>query len=60
MIIGLDIDDTITDTFGVMFAYAEKFTIENLKREITYIIITLSPFIQFNRFTEETTYENQN
>ena len=33
---------------------------ENLKREITYIIITLSPFIQFNRFTEETTYENQN
>lgn len=34
MVIGLDIDDTITDTFGVMFAYAEKFTIENLKREI--------------------------
>ena len=34
MVIGLDIDDTITDTFGVMFAYSEKFTIENLKREI--------------------------
>ena len=32
MVIGLDIDDTITDTFGVMFAYSEKFTIENLKR----------------------------
>ncbi|MBO5398486.1 MAG: hypothetical protein J6A36_06150 [Clostridia bacterium] len=34
MVIGLDIDDTITDTFGVMFAYAEKFMIEDLKREI--------------------------
>ena len=34
MIIGLDIDDTITDTFGVMFAYADKFMIEDLKREI--------------------------
>ena len=34
MIIGLDIDDTITDTFGVMFAYAEKFMLEDLKREI--------------------------
>ena len=34
MIIGLDIDDTITDTFGVMFAYAEKFMLEDLKRDI--------------------------
>lgn len=32
MIIGLDIDDTITDTFGVMFGYGQKFTIEELKR----------------------------
>lgn len=30
MVIGLDIDDTITDTFGVMFGYAQKYTIEEL------------------------------
>lgn len=34
MVIGLDIDDTITDTLGVMMAYAQKFTIEDLGREI--------------------------
>jgi len=34
MVIGLDIDDTITDTLGIVFAYAEKFTIEELHREI--------------------------
>lgn len=34
MIIGLDIDDTITDTLSVMLAYAEKFTLEDLGREI--------------------------
>lgn len=34
MIIGLDIDDTITDTFAIMLACAEKFMIEDLKREI--------------------------
>lgn len=32
MIIGFDIDDTITDTFGVMFGYGQKFTIEQLGR----------------------------
>ena len=32
MIIGFDIDDTITDTFGVMFGYGQKFTIEELGR----------------------------
>ena len=32
MIIGLDIDDTITDTFGAMFGYAQKYTIEELHR----------------------------
>lgn len=32
MIIGLDIDDTITDTFGAMFGYAQKYTIEELQR----------------------------
>lgn len=30
MNIGFDIDDTITDTFGVMFAYGQKYTIEDL------------------------------
>ena len=34
MVIGLDIDDTITDTLAVMMAYAQKFTIEDLGREI--------------------------
>lgn len=34
MVIGLDIDDTITNTLEVLFAYAEKFIIEDLKREI--------------------------
>ena len=32
MVIGLDIDDTITDTFGVMFGYAQKYTIEQLHK----------------------------
>ena len=38
MVIGLDIDDTITDTFGVMFGYAQKYTIEELGKsgEIDY------------------------
>lgn len=30
MVIGLDIDDVITDTFGIMFGYAQKYTIEEL------------------------------
>ena len=33
MIIGFDIDDTITDTFGIMFGCAQKYTIEELKRD---------------------------
>ena len=39
MVIGLDIDDTITDTFGVMFGYAQKYTIEELNKsgEIDYL-----------------------
>lgn len=47
MIIGLDIDDTITDTLSVMMAYAEKFTIQDLGREIEIKEITsdmLDPF----------------
>ena len=33
MIIGIDIDDTITDTYEVMMNYAQEYTIEVLKRE---------------------------
>lgn len=38
MIIGFDIDDTITDTYAVMFGYAQKYTIEELNKisEIDY------------------------
>jgi uncharacterized HAD superfamily protein len=32
MVIGIDIDDTITNTQGVMFAYAQKYTIEELHK----------------------------
>lgn len=33
MIIGIDIDDTISDTYEVMMNYAQEYTIEVLKRE---------------------------
>lgn len=33
MIIGIDIDDTITDTYEVMFNYAQDYTANFLKRE---------------------------
>ncbi len=33
MIIGIDIDDTITDTYEVMVNYAQEYTINILKRE---------------------------
>ena len=33
MIIGIDIDDTITDTYEVMFNYAQEYTANILKRE---------------------------
>ena len=32
MNIGIDIDDTIANTFEVMFAYSQKYTAEDLKR----------------------------
>lgn len=32
MIIGIDVDDTISDTYEVSFAYAQKYTVEELKR----------------------------
>ena len=32
MRIGIDIDDTITDSYEVMFNYAQEFTINTLKR----------------------------
>lgn len=33
MVIGIDIDDTISDTTEVMFNYAQKYVVEELKRE---------------------------
>lgn len=33
MIIGIDIDDTITDTYEVMMNYAQEYTIDVLKKE---------------------------
>lgn len=33
MIIGIDIDDTITDTYEVMFNYAQEYTVNVLKKE---------------------------
>lgn len=33
MIIGIDIDDTVSDTYEISFAYAQKYTIEELKRD---------------------------
>lgn len=35
MNIGIDIDDTISDTFETLIAYSQKYTIEDLKREST-------------------------
>lgn len=34
MNIGIDIDDTISNTHDVLFSYAQKYTVEELKREI--------------------------
>ena len=33
MNIGIDIDDTISETFETLLPYAQKYTIEDLKRE---------------------------
>ena len=33
MIIGIDIDDTITDTYEVMMGYAQEYTLDVLGRE---------------------------
>ena len=33
MNIGIDIDDTISETFGTLLPYSQKYTIEDLKRE---------------------------
>jgi len=40
MNIGLDIDDTITDTFAVMFGYGQKFTIEDLGKSADLVKTT--------------------
>lgn len=57
MVIGLDIDDTITDTFGVMFGYAQKYTIEELNRSAKIDWLTSFPnhnYIQaMHKWSEE-------
>lgn len=37
MIIGIDIDDTISDTYAYMFPYGQKYTIEDLGKNIENI-----------------------
>ncbi len=37
MNIGIDIDDTISNTYDVLFSYAQKYTIEELSKEIKYV-----------------------
>lgn len=37
MKLGFDIDDTLTDTYELAFNFAEEFTINELKKEITYV-----------------------
>ena len=37
MIIGIDIDDTISDTYGCIFPYAQKYTTEDLNKNIEII-----------------------
>lgn len=37
MKIGIDIDDTLTNTYELAFNYAEEYTINELKKEIKYV-----------------------
>ena len=37
MIIGIDIDDTISETYAYLFPYAQKYTIEDLGKGIESI-----------------------
>lgn len=37
MIIGIDIDDTISDTYACIFPYAQKYTIEDLNKNINEV-----------------------
>ena len=34
MKIGIDIDDTIANTHDILFSYAQKYTAEDLKKEL--------------------------
>lgn len=56
MNIGIDIDDTISDSYAVIFPYAEKYTIEELKRNIEPTgkkIKTHSYSKEFHNWSEE-------
>lgn len=56
MNIGIDIDDTITNTYDVLFNYAQKFTIDELGKEINDIdrsTITKMYTTTFHNWNEE-------
>ena len=56
MNIGIDIDDTITNTYDVLFNYAQKFTIDELGKEINDVdrsAITKMYTTTFHNWNEE-------
>ena len=56
MVIGIDIDDTISNTYEYIFPYAQKYTIEDLNKEIKDVnrdSITHMYVETFHSWTEE-------
>ena len=49
MNIGIDIDDTISNTHDVLFSYAQMYTIKDLKREIKQQIAATAKAILYTR-----------
>lgn len=50
MIIGIDIDDTITDTYACLFPYAQRYTIEELGKEIENVNSSFTTHMYFSNF----------
>lgn len=50
MNIGIDIDDTITDTYGCIFPYAQKFTTEELGKNIEDVDRNFTTHMYFSDF----------
>lgn len=56
MILGIDIDDTISDTYSCIFPYAQKYTVEDLRKKIEdgdRNSITHMYVEKFHKWTEE-------